>query len=82
MPLEIMLRELLESLESNPIFSGGLTLMIIGSAAALLRKLPVQLWAFVERRLSIPSRLSIVIPPFAGFRPGWPRNPMPIGHAI
>jgi hypothetical protein len=48
-----MIRKLLESLERNPVFSGGLTLMLIGSAAALLRKFPAQLWSFVERRLSI-----------------------------
>lgn len=29
-----MIQELLDSLDGNPVFSGGLTLMIIGSAAA------------------------------------------------
>jgi hypothetical protein len=41
-PTRKMIHELLESLEHNPIFSGGLTLMLIGSAAALLRKFPAQ----------------------------------------
>jgi hypothetical protein len=44
-----MIRELLESLEHNPIFSGGLTLMLIGSAAALLRKFPARLLNRRER---------------------------------
>jgi BCS1 N terminal len=52
-PILKMIRDLLESLEHNPIFSGGLTLMLIGSAAAFLRKLPSQIWGYVERRLSI-----------------------------
>ena len=34
---QTMVKEVFESLEKNPIFSGGLTLMLIGSAAALLR---------------------------------------------
>lgn len=59
-----MIRTLFESLEKNPIFSGGLSLMIIGSAAALLRKLPAQLWAFVERRLSISLDISSRDPAF------------------
>jgi mitochondrial chaperone BCS1 len=45
--------ELLKILEHNPFFSGGLTLMVIGSAAAMLRRLPWRIWAFLERRLSI-----------------------------
>ena len=45
--------ELLKTLDQNPFFSGGLTLMVIGSAAAMLRRLPAQIWAFIERRLSI-----------------------------
>jgi mitochondrial chaperone BCS1 len=45
--------DLLQSLDRNPFFSGGLTLMVIGSAAAMLRRLPAKLWAFLERRLSI-----------------------------
>jgi len=53
-----MIREMLESLEKNPLFSGGLTLMAIGSAGAILRKVPAQIAAFIERRLS----LSLEIP--------------------
>jgi mitochondrial chaperone BCS1 len=59
-----MILDLLQSLDGNPVFSGGLTLMIIGSAAALLRKLPAQLWAFVERRLSIALEISSRDPAF------------------
>jgi chaperone BCS1 len=59
-----MIAELLKSLDGNPVFSGGLTLMLIGSAAALLRKLPAQLWAFVERRLSISLEISSRDPAF------------------
>jgi chaperone BCS1 len=53
-----MVGEMLESLNNNPLFSGGLTLLVIGSVAAILRNLPAQLRAFVERRLS----LSLEIP--------------------
>lgn len=49
---------MLETLNNNPLFSGGLTLMVIGSGAALLRNLPGQIKAFVERRVS----LSLEIP--------------------
>ena len=45
--------ELWASIDRNPFFSGGLTLMVIGSVAAVLRKVPGQLWAFLVRRLSI-----------------------------
>ena len=45
-----LLRDLLQK---NPLFSGGLTLMVIGSAAALLRRIPSQIRAFLERRVSI-----------------------------
>jgi mitochondrial chaperone BCS1 len=48
-----MIRELLETLNHNPFFSGGLTLMIIGSVAAFLRRLPGRIWTFLERRVSI-----------------------------
>jgi chaperone BCS1 len=48
-----MIRDLLDSLDGNPFFSGGLTLMLIGSAMAFLRRLPARIWGFVERRLSI-----------------------------
>jgi mitochondrial chaperone BCS1 len=48
-----MIRELLETLDHNPFFSGGLTLMIIGTAAAFLRRVPGRLWSFLERRISI-----------------------------
>jgi predicted ATPase len=44
---------MLESLDKNPLFSGGLTLMAVGSAVAMLRNLPARLAAFIERRLSI-----------------------------
>jgi mitochondrial chaperone BCS1 len=60
----MIFRELFESLEKNPIFSGGLSLMLIGSMAALLRRFPGQLWAFVERRLSISLDISSRDPAF------------------
>ncbi len=44
---------LLESLEQNPFFSGGLSLMAIGAAGAILRHLPVKVLNFLERRISI-----------------------------
>ena len=48
-----MMNSLVEALNHNAFFSGGLSLMIVGAVAALLRKVPAQLWQFVERRLSI-----------------------------
>jgi chaperone BCS1 len=45
--------DLQKTLEQSPFFSGGLTLMVIGSVAALLRRLPGQIWEVIERRLSI-----------------------------
>ncbi len=44
---------MLEMLKDNPFFSGGLSLMVVGSAAALLRHLPAQAWSFLQRRFSI-----------------------------
>ena len=44
---------LLESLEKNPFFSGGLSLMAIGALGAILRHLPRRIWDFLERRISI-----------------------------
>jgi chaperone BCS1 len=48
-----MMHNLLESLNQNPFFSGGLSLMVLGASAALLRKLPGQVWALIQRWLSI-----------------------------
>jgi len=48
-----MIPELLETVAKNPFFASGLTLMVIGSAAALLRRLPGRILSFLERRLSI-----------------------------
>ena len=48
-----MMHSLLETLNQNPFFSGGLSLMVLGASAALLRKVPGQLWALVQRWLSI-----------------------------
>jgi chaperone BCS1 len=47
------MNNLLESLNQNPFFSGGLSLMVLGAAVALLRKVPGQLWVLVQRWLSI-----------------------------
>ena len=44
---------MIEMLKDNPFFSGGLSLMVVGSAAALLRHLPAQIWSFLQRRFSI-----------------------------
>jgi mitochondrial chaperone BCS1 len=52
------MNSLWNSFDKNPFFSGGLTLMAIGSIAALLRRLPGQIWTFFERKLSI----SVTIP--------------------
>ena len=48
-----MIQRLLEVLNQNPFFSGGLSLMLVGAAVALLWKVPSQLWTFFQRRLSI-----------------------------
>src|SRR5262245_1951147 len=45
--------ELFQSLDQNPFCSGGLTLMVIGSAVAMLRRVPGQIWSFLECRLLI-----------------------------
>jgi chaperone BCS1 len=63
-----MIRELLQSLDGNPFFSGGLTLMLIGSAVAFLRRLPTKIWAFVERRLSITVEIPDRDPAFRWFQ--------------
>ena len=55
---------LLTSLDQNPFFSGGLTLMVIGSIVALLRKLPSRIWALLERRISIAVEVSDRDPAF------------------
>ena len=48
-----MINSMLEALNHNAFFSGGLSLMIVGAAVALLRKVPGQFWQFVQRRFSI-----------------------------
>ncbi|WP_165233994.1 AAA family ATPase [Aquisphaera insulae] len=48
-----MMQMLLESLNHNQFLSGGLSLMIVGAAVALLRKVPGQLWSFFQRRMTI-----------------------------
>src|SRR5271165_2877552 len=48
-----MIHNLLEVLKQNTFFSGGLSLMVVGAAVALLRKVPGQCWIFLQRRLSI-----------------------------
>lgn len=40
-------------LDQNPFLSSGLTLMAIGAAMALLRKLPGTIWSFLVRRFTI-----------------------------
>ena len=47
------MHELFDGLHQNPFFSGGLTLMLLGSAVALLRRIPGQIWKFLERRVLI-----------------------------
>ena len=48
-----MIQHVFEALNQNPFFSGGLSLMVVGTAVALLRKVPGQFWTFLQRRLSI-----------------------------
>jgi len=48
-----MIHNLLEVLNQNPFFSGGLSLIVVVAALALLRKVPGQLWTFLQRWLSI-----------------------------
>jgi chaperone BCS1 len=48
-----MALDVLESLEQNPFFSGGLSLMVIGALGAILRHLPRRILKFLERRISI-----------------------------
>lgn len=64
------MNELLKGLETNPFFSGGLTLMMIGSAVTFLRHLPRRIWAFVERRLSISIEIPDRDPAFRWIQ-GW-----------
>jgi chaperone BCS1 len=62
--------ELLKTLDQNPFFSGGLTLMVIGSAAAMLRRLPGRIRALLERRLSITVEIPDRDPAFRWVQ-GW-----------
>ena len=62
--------DLLKMLDQNPFFSGGLTLMVIGSAAATLRRLPGRIRAFLERRLSITVEIPDRDPAFRWVQ-GW-----------
>ncbi len=62
--------DLLKVLDQNPFFSGGLTLMVIGSAAAMLRRLPGRIWGFLERRLSITVEIPDRDPAFRWVQ-GW-----------
>src|SRR4051794_29937316 len=48
-----MISELLQIVDKNPFFTGGLLLMALGSAAAFLRRLPGRIVRFAERRVSI-----------------------------
>ena len=57
-------------LDHNPFFSGGLTLMVIGSSVAMLRRLPGQIRAFLERRLSITVEIPDRDPAFQWVQ-GW-----------
>ena len=66
-----MMQTLLETLNQNPFFSGGLSLMVVGTAAALLRKVPGQLWTFLQRRLSITVEVPDRDRRSAGSRSGW-----------
>ncbi len=59
-----MMNSLLEQLSHNAFFSGGLSLMLIGSAVAFLRKLPGQILGFLDRRLSITVEIQDLDPAF------------------
>src|SRR6516162_2104500 len=58
------MHELLGGLHQNPFFSGGLSLMLLGSAIALLRKVPGQIWKFLERRVLISVEITDRDPAF------------------
>jgi BCS1 N terminal len=58
------MHNLLETLNQNPFFSGGLSLMVLGASAALLRRVPAQIWSFLERRLTIAVEVTDRDPAF------------------
>jgi hypothetical protein len=49
----MMMQLFISTLNQNPFFSGGLSLMVVGALAALMRNVPAQLWVFLQRRLSV-----------------------------
>jgi chaperone BCS1 len=67
--------DLLGSLEQNPFFSGGLSLMAIGAAGAILRHLPGQVMRFLERRISISVEVPDRDPAFR-----WVQSWLAAGH--
>ena len=69
-----MILELLKSLDGNPVFSGGLTLMVIGSAAALFAQIAVA--ALVVCRAPAVDRAGDLEP-----RPGVSLGPDLVGLA-
>ena len=44
---------MVEWLEQNQFLSSGLTLMLVGASMALLRRLPLEVWAYLVHRLTI-----------------------------
>ena len=53
-----MLDQLQGLLGKNPIFSGGLLLMLLGGLLAYVRRLPWQLWELLQRRVIVRLELS------------------------
>jgi mitochondrial chaperone BCS1 len=67
--------DLLGSLDQNPFFSGGLSLMAIGALGAILRHLPGQVMRFLERRISISVEVPDRDPAFR-----WVQSWLAAGH--
>lgn len=57
-----------KGLLENPVLSGGLTLMSVGGAVALLRRLPAMLWGYLVRRISITVEVPDRDPAFQWLR--------------
>lgn len=59
-----------DQLHQNPFFSGGASLMVLGGAMALLRHLPMRIWAFLLRRIMITVEVPDRDPAFRWLQ-GW-----------
>jgi len=75
-----MIHNLLKVQNQNPFFSGGLSLMVVGAAVALLCKVPGQLWTSLQRRLSITVEVPDRDPAFCWLQ-AWLANQPYAAHA-